>query len=69
MEVVIAAYCFYKASINLHRTLLSSILKTKMSFFDVKPLGMIINRFSKDMETVGESMAASHWLIKLVDWF
>ena len=64
VEVIIAAYCFYKASINLHRTLLSSILKTKMSFFDVKPLGMIINRFSKDMETVGESSVASHWSVE-----
>jgi len=49
-----AAYCFCEASSNLHRTLLSNILRAKSSFFDVKPLGMILNRFSKDIDVVGE---------------
>ena len=54
LMILMAAYSFYRASCRMHDTLLSNVLKTRMSFFDAKPLGMIINRFAKDMSTIGQ---------------
>ena len=55
--IIAAAHCFYLASGNIHKKLLENILKAKMAFFDTKPLGMILNRFSKDMDTVGKLLS------------
>ncbi|KAF6018296.1 hypothetical protein EB796_023382 [Bugula neritina] len=60
-----AAYCFCEASSNLHRTLLSNILRAKSSFFDVKPLGMILNRFSKDIDVVDTGVG---WSVVYLAW-
>ncbi|KAF6018306.1 hypothetical protein EB796_023392 [Bugula neritina] len=60
-----AAYCFCKASSNLHRTLLSNILRAKSSFFDMKPLGMILNRFSKDIDVVDTGVG---WSVVYLAW-
>ncbi|KAH7687907.1 MRP-1 protein, partial [Aphelenchoides avenae] len=38
------------ASSTLHEGMLSNMLRSTMSFFDVTPLGRILNRFSKDVD-------------------
>ncbi|XP_014472274.1 PREDICTED: multidrug resistance-associated protein 4-like isoform X2 [Dinoponera quadriceps] len=44
------------ASKNLHNLMFSCLLKAPMSFFDNNPAGRILNRFSKDIGAVDESM-------------
>ena len=40
------------SSKSLHGTMLLSILRSNMQFFDSTPIGRIINRFSKDMSVL-----------------
>ncbi|XP_011701007.1 PREDICTED: multidrug resistance-associated protein 4-like isoform X2 [Wasmannia auropunctata] len=42
------------SSCNLHNTMFSNLLQACMSFFHSNPSGRILNRFSKDMDTVDE---------------
>ena len=46
----ISFYSYYMtASINLHNTMFSAIMKTQLQFFYTNPTGSILNRFSKDL--------------------
>lgn len=40
------------ASVTLHNRLLGHILRLPKSFFDTNPAGRVLNRFSKDVETM-----------------
>ncbi len=51
MSGAIALGCVSAAN-YLHKDLLSNIVKSPMSFFDTTPLGRIMNRFSKDVDTL-----------------
>ncbi|KAJ2352746.1 hypothetical protein GGF43_003672, partial [Coemansia sp. RSA 2618] len=43
------------ASDALHARLLRAVVRAKPGFFDATPLGRIVNRFSRDMETIDEN--------------
>ncbi|KAK0635814.1 hypothetical protein B0T17DRAFT_624801 [Bombardia bombarda] len=45
------------ASWKLHNRLMSAVSGARFKFFDVKPLGQIMNRFSKDLEAVDQEVA------------
>ncbi|KAK2159275.1 hypothetical protein LSH36_155g02029 [Paralvinella palmiformis] len=53
---IIAASSMVKAAGILHFKMLSNILQSPMSFFDTTPLGRILNRFTRDIETVDNIM-------------
>lgn len=45
------------ASWKLHSRLMKSVTGAKFKFFDVTPLGQMMNRFSKDLEAVDQEVA------------
>jgi ABC-type multidrug transport system fused ATPase/permease subunit len=45
------------ASWKLHNRLMSSVTGARFKFFDVTPLGQMMNRFSKDLEAVDQEVA------------
>ncbi|KIO27861.1 hypothetical protein M407DRAFT_22914 [Tulasnella calospora MUT 4182] len=61
----------YKASKLLFKRLLDAVVGSPMRFFDTTPAGRILNRFSKDVETVDSSLSGSlrntlSWVATLV---
>ncbi|KAI9746517.1 MAG: ABC transporter 7 [Claussenomyces sp. TS43310] len=45
------------ASWAIHKRLMTSVTRAKFKFFDVTPLGQLMNRFSKDLESVDQEIA------------
>ncbi|KAH6611446.1 atp-dependent bile acid permease [Trichoderma cornu-damae] len=45
------------ASRRIHDRLILSVTRAKFKFFDVTPLGQLMNRFSKDLEAVDQDIA------------
>ncbi|KAF7726212.1 hypothetical protein EC973_009010, partial [Apophysomyces ossiformis] len=56
---LILFYGSLQASRHIHARLLDRILRAKVRFFDVTPLGRIVNRFSSDLETIDQAVAPS----------
>jgi ABC-type multidrug transport system fused ATPase/permease subunit len=49
----------YFASKALHRKAITSVMHAPMSFFETTPLGRIMNRFAKDIDTVDNTVSDS----------
>lgn len=49
---VLAGVAALRTAQILHNSMLQQVLRAPMSFFDITPLGRIINRFSHDVDTV-----------------
>ncbi|GFU20326.1 multidrug resistance-associated protein 7 [Nephila pilipes] len=49
------AYAGIKAAVTLHDRLLKNIMKATSSFFDITPLGRIMNRFSSDIYCIDDA--------------
>jgi len=48
----ISCLIFMSANKNMHQKVMSSLVKTKMAFFDVNTSGAIINRLSSDIQVI-----------------
>ena len=63
LSIGIAATLFYiiclRASKKLHSSMFNSVILSPVRFFDLNPLGRILNRFSKDMSSVDEEIPAT----------
>ncbi|KAJ1998330.1 hypothetical protein GGI04_005049, partial [Coemansia thaxteri] len=51
--------CSIRASTKIHENMLRGVLRSPMSFFDVTPLGRILNRFSSDLQRCDEMLPRS----------
>lgn len=56
---LIAAVKMTDAAKKLHQQMLQNVLRSPMSFFDTTPGGRIVNRFSRDVEVVDNSLPAT----------
>lgn len=52
IAVISAVYGEVNSAIKFHKLLLKKVLSLPLFFFDRTPIGSIVNRFSKDMDTV-----------------
>lgn len=46
----------FTAGRHLHRILLNGIIRAPVSFFDTTPIGRIINRFSKEIDSIDTAL-------------
>jgi ATP-binding cassette subfamily C (CFTR/MRP) protein 4 len=55
---ILRSIFFYWFSLSttkyLHEKMLSSVMNTKIRFFDLNPIGRIMNRFSKDIGSLDD---------------
>ncbi|XP_026732381.1 ABC transporter C family member 13 [Trichoplusia ni] len=56
MRAFLFAYGGVKAASSIHKLLLRVIIEAKVKFFDVTPVGRIVNRFSSDTYTIDDSL-------------
>jgi ATP-binding cassette subfamily C (CFTR/MRP) protein 4 len=54
-SVTFFALCI-RSSRNLHKNMFMRVLSTPIRFFDTNPIGRIINRFSKDIGIIDETI-------------
>ncbi|XP_071445342.1 ATP-binding cassette sub-family C member 10 [Hetaerina americana] len=56
LRAFLFAYGGICAAKNMHSLLLDTVIKAKVVFFDLSPLGRILNRFSSDTYTIDDSL-------------
>ena len=60
MIVLLRSFIFYFIAYlvakKFHKNMLASIMQAKIRFFDLNPIGRIINRFSKDIGNLDDAL-------------
>ena len=52
IRALVMTFTGIRASRRLHEELITSILRAPLSFFDTTPIGRLLSRFSKDLDTL-----------------
>jgi len=58
LRMILVSFGSLAASRQLHDRLVASVFRARFTFFDQTPNGQIMNRFSKDIETVDQELAS-----------
>lgn len=66
VSVLLLNLACLKSSKLLHNSMLRRVLKAPMSWFNVTPTGRIINRFSKDIETIDNTIRFNVRLLMII---
>ncbi|KAI9353217.1 P-loop containing nucleoside triphosphate hydrolase protein [Zopfochytrium polystomum] len=53
----------FTASIYYHKAALARLMRAPMSFFESQPIGRILNRFSKDVESIDQMMWGLYYMV------
>ena len=56
-----------RASVRLHNRVFARMLRAPVAFFDTNPAGRILNRFTKDMGLIDESLPMTAFDLNLVE--
>lgn len=56
LRAFLFSYSGIQAATTIHENLLKKILYSKIVFFDISPIGRILNRFSSDTYTIDDSL-------------
>lgn len=59
-------YTTVNAAVEMHNRLLQHMLRLPKSFFDTNPAGRILNRFSRDVETMDSVLNQS--MVQFANW-
>ena len=54
---MVVGFLTYFASKTIHRKTITTVMHAPMSFFETTPLGRIMNRFSKDIDTIDNTVS------------
>ena len=52
LRAIVMTFTGIRASRSLHEELLRSVLRAPLEFFDTTPIGRLLSRFSKDLDTL-----------------
>ena len=61
IKTVVVCVIGLRAAKKLHANMLQSLLRAPTSFFDMTPVGRIVNRFSSDMQSIGKMVMLSRF--------
>ena len=60
---ILRSMCFFGFSLlttkSLHNQMLNTVMEAKMRFFDLNPIGRIMNRFSKDVGNIDDILPST----------
>ena len=67
IATLLTNYSTLTGSVWLHASLVSNVLRVPLQFYDTVPVGRLLNRFSKDIDALDNSIPHSlrHWIMCL----
>uniref|UniRef100_A0A5S6QET3 ABC-type glutathione-S-conjugate transporter n=1 Tax=Trichuris muris TaxID=70415 RepID=A0A5S6QET3_TRIMR len=69
LATLLLSYSLVIAGLRMHEILVHNVLRSPMSFFDVTPIGRIVNRIGKDVDVVDNTLPITMrlWIISVLN--